>query len=112
MARISDEKLKARLLKARAALRAYQKREREKRKKQEEVRNRQIGRIVLQMVEHGAYPRVEFMADLDRFLSDPRERALFGLPPREAGAVKVVEQVSKRGGYMKKRGIHDQAATD
>lgn len=108
MARVSDEKLKARLLKARAAWRAAQKREREKRKKQEEIRIRRIGKIVLKMVEAGAYPRDEFMSDLDKFLSDAEERKLFGLPPRDAEAASVVEPVRKRGGYMTKKQLIDR----
>lgn len=108
MARVSDEKLKARLLKARTAWRAAQKRQQEKRKKREAVRMRQIGRIVLEMVEAGAYPRDEFMAGMDRYLSDPDERQLFGLPPREAEAVVVVKQARKRGGYMTRKQLIDR----
>ena len=108
MARVSDEKLKARFLKARAAWRAAQKREREKKRKQEDARNRRIGRVVLEMVEAGAYPRDEFMADLDRFLSDRNERELFGLPPREAEVVKIVEQAQRRGGYMTRKQLIDR----
>ena len=96
------------MLKARAAWRAFQKREQEKRKRQEEARNRRIGRIVLQMVEDGAYPRDEFMADLDRFLSDPRDRKLFGLPPRETESAAAVEQLPKRRRRMTRKQLIDR----
>ena len=72
------------------------------------ARLRRIGGIVLAMVKEGAYPRDEFLADMDRFLSDAGERRLFGLPPREAEAVEVVEQVRKRGGYMTRKQLIDR----
>lgn len=106
--KVDVEKLKARFLKARAAWRVAQKREREKRKKKEQARLRRIGGIVLAMVREGAYPRDEFMADMDSFLSDPGDRTLFGLPPREAAAVVVVERVRKRGGYMTRKQLIDR----
>ena len=102
------EKLKARFLKARAAWRVAQKREREKQKKKEQARLRRMGGIVLAMVKEGAYPRDEFMADLDNFLSDPGDRTLFGLRPREAEAVVVVERARKRGGYMTRKQLIDR----
>ena len=62
------------------------------------------------MVEAGAYPRDEFMADLDRFLSDRDERKLFGLPPREAEGVKIVGRARKRSGYMTRKQLIDRVA--
>ena len=108
MGKVDVEELKARFLKARAAWRVAQKREREKQKKKEQTRLRRMGGIVLAMVKEGAYPRDEFMADVDNFLSDPRDRELFGLQPREAEAVVVVERARKRGGYMTRKQLIDR----
>ena len=108
MGKVDAEKLKARFLKARAAWRVAQKREREKQKKKVQARLRRMGGIVLAMVKDGAYPRDEFMADVDSFLSDPGDRELFGLRPREAEAVVVVERARERGGYMTRKQLIDR----
>ena len=99
MGKVSDEKLKARFLKARAAWRVAQKRERERRKKKEQARLRRIGGIVLAMVKEGVYPRDEFMADMDNFLSDEADRRLFGLPPVKK---------NRKGGHMTKKELIDR----
>ena len=86
------------MLKARAEWRAAPKREREKRDKQEELRRRWIARIALEMVEAGACRRDRFMADMDRFPNVRGDRELFGVPPREAEGVEIVDHARKGGG--------------
>lgn len=108
MGKVDVEQLKARFLKARAAWRVAQKREREKQKKKEQARLRRMGGIVLAMVKEGAYLRDEFMADMDNFLSDPGDRKLFGLQRREAEAVVAAERARKRGGYMTRKQLIDR----
>ena len=106
--KVDVEKLKQRFLKARAAWRAAQKRQREKRKKQEAARLRRIGGVVLAMVEAGQYPREELLADLDKFLSDAGDRKLFGLAPVEDRPVAVLVKAGRKGGHMTKAELIDQ----
>ena len=41
------------------------------------------GEFVLSLLDSGEYDRARFMARLDTYLSDNRQRSLFDLPPRD-----------------------------
>ena len=67
--------LNAELQRARGRL-AQEKRKRETRRKI------LAGAMALDRVARGEVSEQRFQADMDRFLDQPRDRALFGLPPR------------------------------
>lgn len=71
----------------RAEYQEHLKRERAKRKKlrakADTERKIVIGEMVLSLIESGEWPRERIMSRLDTYLDDNRQRALFGLTPRE-----------------------------
>ena len=59
-------------------------------RKSQEARKRELreviltGRMTLDRVKRGALTRAQYIADMDRFLTAPRDREFFKLPPRPA----------------------------
>ena len=78
----AQARLNAELQRARGRL-AQEKRKRDTRRKI------LAGAMALDRVERGEVSEQRFQADMDRFLDQPRDRELFGLPPRATSAAKA-----------------------
>ena len=78
----AQARLNAELQRARGRL-AQEKRKRDTRRKI------LAGAMALDRVERGEVSEQRFQADMDRFLDQPRDRELFGLPPRPTSAAKT-----------------------
>lgn len=75
------DRIKERIAQLQARQQALAARERERERKDQTRRQILLGAFVLHECKGQLTP--EWLAGLDRFLSRPHERALFGLPPRE-----------------------------
>ena len=86
MPKIDDETLRQRYLKAKEAWDERQKENRAKQRRektQADARRKTIiGEMVLHHVQQNPHEHDRLMTRLDDYLKDPKDRALFDLPPR------------------------------
>ena len=86
MPKVDDDTLRQRYEKAKSEWDERQKENRAKRRREklqaDARRKTLIGQMVLEHVQDNPHERDRLMTRLDGYLKDPRDRALFDLPPR------------------------------
>lgn len=75
--------LEERRAKISAEIQRIRAREQQKRRKEDTRRRILLGGWVLSRVQSGEWSEAELLKRLDKYLEKDRDRALFGLPPRE-----------------------------
>ena len=68
-----------------AKLASLRSKEREAARKQDTRRKILAGSYLLDQIEQEAYPEALFLKNLDSYLTNERDRVLFGLPPLDEG---------------------------
>lgn len=90
MPKVDDETLRQRYLKAKEDWDERQKknRARQRREKAQADARREIliGKMVLNLVQDNQHQRDRLMSQLDAFLDDAKDRALFDLPPKSVAS--------------------------
>ena len=84
MAKADAERIRDRYEKAKTAWDQHQKKARAKRRREKDQADAQrktlAGELLLHLVDTNQYQRSAFLAQLDAYLTDDRQRALFDLP--------------------------------
>lgn len=88
MAKVTEAQLIEQFNKAKKALDGFRKEERVKRRREKaeanQIREKLAGRMILNHVQTNPHHHERFIAQMDAFLKHDKDRALFGLPSKNA----------------------------
>jgi len=91
MAKVTEAQLIEQFSKAKKALDSFRKEERARQRRDkaqaDEMRERLAGRMILNHVQTNPHHHERFIAQMDAFLENDKDRVLFGLPSKNAATV-------------------------
>ena len=95
MAKVTESQLIEQFNKAKKALDGFRKEERTRRRREkaqaDEMRERLAGRMILNHVQTNPHHQERFIAQMDAFLENDKDRALFGLPSKNAATEVAIQ---------------------